>query len=265
MSQAQAKLCLHAHKSLQPRVKTWQLLPGAAGSLGWPWSSSIQSLPLPKVLLAKGCGPLLPTPFGILCTGISSSCHHQTTHPAGNFLLSFLFLSVGSNPLFVPGQFSSLSPIPHLFPGPVSVTPGWSHPPLRSILSLLCSQSLPHIPQGDGSPSQQDFGNEAGADQPSVILAGSCLAPARLWHTKQRVPLHRKAGIHLIKSRKIKRKPPSLPNPLHESTELQHPKAPGWSLFPSGEQATTGSRENPRTAINSVPEGIFFCSTTSHS
>lgn len=141
-------------------------------------------------------------PFGVLWTGISSSCPPPNHTPSRESPPGLPF-PVSSNPFFNPGQLSSLSPIPHPFPSPVCVTPGWSQP-LRSILSFLCAQSLPHIHQGDGSPSQQDFGAEDGADQPSVILAGSGLAPARLWHTKQLVQLHRKAGIHLIKPRKIK-------------------------------------------------------------
>lgn len=101
VSQAQSVLCLHPHKFLQPRVKTCELHPGAARSLGWPLSSSIPSPPLPKALQSKGCGPVLPiTPLGFCVQGFLPPAHHQTTHPAGNLLLTFLFLFVGSRSLF---------------------------------------------------------------------------------------------------------------------------------------------------------------------
>lgn len=72
-------------------------------------------------------------PFGVIRTGEDCQLlhlpHHQTMYPAGKLFLTCLLLfdlRQDQDPCFIPGQFSSLSPIPRLFPSPVSVTPGWS-------------------------------------------------------------------------------------------------------------------------------------------
>lgn len=236
VSQAQPKLCLHPHKSLQPR--------GNRGSFTQVLQALWAGLRAPKALHSKGCGPVLPiTLWDSVCRDFFLL--PTTKPPAGNLLLTFLFLFVGSNPFLVPGQFSSLPPVPHLCPGPVSVTPGWSQPALRSILSSLCSQ-------GEGSPSQQDLGNGAGADQPSVILAGSGLAPARLCHTKQRVQLHRKAGIHFIEPRKSNESllPCLIPCMNQQSCSIQRLQA--GAFFPV--------ESRPRQAAGKIQEFHKFCS-----
>lgn len=72
-------------------------------------------------------------PLGVICAGEDCQLlclpHCQTMYPAGKLFLACLLLfdlTQDQDPLFIPGQFTSLSPIPHLFPSLVSITSGWS-------------------------------------------------------------------------------------------------------------------------------------------
>lgn len=84
--------------------------------------------------------------------------------------------------------------------------------------------------------------------------------PGRWWHAKQGVQLHRKAGIHLIRARKIKLKHPSPPNPLHESTELASASksSQAAAFFPAHRRRTGHNKQvvkSPIVALNCVSAG----------
>lgn len=131
---------------------------------------------------------------------------------------------------------------------------------------------------GRGSPSLRDFGDEDAADQPSWHLRrwleqttpkantslippwfAPGLAPGRWWHTRQGVQLHRKAGIHLIRVKKIKLKHPSPPNPcMNQQSWLQHPKALRLKPFPRAQVRTGHNKrviKSPIFAVNCVSAG----------
>lgn len=104
---------------------------------GWPLSSNIHSPPLSKVLQSKlkGCVPILPAILlglfvqGRIASSFTYSPATKTLYPAGKLPLMCILLfdlMQDQDPFFIPGQFCSLSPVPHLFPSPVSFTPGCS-------------------------------------------------------------------------------------------------------------------------------------------
>lgn len=71
--------------------------------------------------------------------------------------------------------------------------------------------------------------------------------------------LHRKAGIHLIRVKKIKLKHPSPPNPcMNQQSWLQHPKALRLKPFPRAQVRTGHNKrviKSPMFAVNCVSAG----------